>query len=69
MIDGTAALLGTVDDADPLVPANWPILRASSEEVDANVDDDVALVPELSDGADNEEADPEFETPVLVREL
>ena len=44
-------------------------MRASSEEVDANVDDDVALVPELSDGADNEEADPEFETPVLVREL
>ena len=69
MIDGTVALLGTADEADPLVPANWPILRASSEEVDANVDDDVALVPELSDGADNEEADPELETPVLVREL
>lgn len=43
-------------------------MRASSEDVEARVDD-VALVPELRDGADNEEADPEFETVVPVNEL
>ena len=49
--------------------AYWPPLRGSSDDAEANVDEDAALVPELSEGAEIEEEDPEFETDVLVREL
>ena len=44
-------------------------MRGSSDDADANVEDDAALVPELSEGADSEDEDPELDTDVLVREL
>lgn len=64
-----AVLFDVVDGVDPLEPEYCPILRASSEEVEARVEEDVALVPELSEGAESEDEDAEWETPVLVSEL
>ncbi len=69
VIEGAAALPDCVDEAVPFELAYWPDLRASSEDVDANVDEDAALVPELREGAESDDDDAELDTPELVREL
>ena len=44
-------------------------INTDAYQAEANVEDDVALVPELRDGAESEDADPELETAVLVKEF
>ena len=68
MIDGTALLFDGVDEPVPLELGYWPDLRGSSEDADARVDEEAALVPELNEGAESEDDDPEFETDVLAKE-
>ena len=63
-----ATFPGDVDDAAPLEPPYCPAFRASSDDVDANVEEDAALVPELNEGAESDDEDAEFDTPELVRE-